>query len=376
MIDLCPQKKLCGSCTWSEIPYHEQLKNKLSLVNQSFIQAGVSVFCKKIIPSPVTSHYRNRMDFSIDYQGRIGLKEKGKWWKVIDDHTCFLADKNIEKLFHQCRDWIKTSGFTFYDQKSFKGLLEALVVRYTVARQSMINIVTSADFGKQERSLIERKLLNLGKLIKPTTLLWSINHSKSDVSFGDEIKIISGPGFIEEKINRIKYRITPNSFFQTNSYTAKLLQNVVLKMAKSAKAEKILDLYCGSGFFTIPLSIRFKKVFGVEVITEAVDTAVINAKLNHSSANFSCEKAEDLVWKNLEPDLVLVDPPRSGLHPKVINTLLEMKPKNIIYVSCNYQRFSEEMIKFLKLYASVKCVAVDMFPHTPHLELVTLLTVR
>ncbi len=376
MISLCPNKNICGSCTWSEVSYPDQLRKKLELINKSFSDYGLNVVCSEIIPSPATSHYRNRMDFAIDYQGKVGLKEKGKWWRVIDNHTCFIGNAQIEKLFHPCREWIKNSGLSFCDKKTWKGLLEALVIRCTTSGQSMVNVVTSADFDEAGEKEISRKILELVGPVKPTTLIWSINHSHGDVSFGDEIKILAGSGFIEETINGLKYQITPNAFFQTNSWTAAVLQNQVLEFVQFAKADSVLDLYCGSGFFTVALAKVVKKILGIEIVAEAVDTAKTNARLNSVFAEFLCTKAEDLTWKEFNPDLVLVDPPRSGLHPKVLNLLLEKKPKYIIYVSCNYKKFSEEMVKLSHSYHLEKSIAIDMFPHTPHVELVSRLSIK
>jgi len=376
MINLCPNKQVCGSCSWSDISYPDQLEKKLNSINESLSSAGFGAVCENIEPSPKTSHYRNRMDFSIDYRGNIGLKEKGKWWKVIDNHTCFIGDEKIEELFHKCRDWIKTSGFSYCDRKTQKGLLEALVIRHTTTGESMINIVTGPDFVETNEPIIKDKLLELSSFVKSTTLIWSVNHSIADVSFGDEMKIVSGEGFIEEQVNGIKYKITPNSFFQTNSYAARVLQDTVLDFAGISKAKKALDLYCGSGFFTLPLSKMFQEIRGIEIALEAVEIARENARANNLYAEFSCGKTEDYDWENLKPNLVVVDPPRSGLHPNVIKTLLDKKPSRVIYVSCNYQRFSEEMLKFSGSYKLTKVVAVDMFPHTPHVELVSLLTIR
>lgn len=374
MTEQCPNKKECGSCEWSEIPYKDQLEKKLSAINECFDKNGFEYKVTDIKASPETSHYRNRMDFVIDYRGNFGLREKGKWWKVIDDHTCFISGKKIEDTFHVCYKWLKECGLSFWDRKSFKGLLSYIVIRSSTTGGLMVNVVTSSDYEESERKSIEEKLKNLANLTGASILLWSINHSKSDVSFGDEIRVIHGAGYIEEAVNGNKYRITPNSFFQTNSGSAAILQNTVLEFAKKTKAQSILDLYCGSGFFTIPLSKIAKNVTGVEIVEEAVETAKVNAEENNSNAKFICAKSEDVNWAEIPAELLILDPPRAGLHPKVLQTILTKKPKDIIYVSCNYPKFIEELKQLSTVYKVSGSVAVDMFPQTHHVELVSLLT--
>jgi 23S rRNA (uracil1939-C5)-methyltransferase len=374
MSDQCPNKKECGSCEWSEIPYSEQLKKKLSAINECFQDNGFDYKVIKIEASPEISHYRNRMDFVIDYQGNFGLRQKGKWWKVIDNHTCFISDKRIEDAFHICYKWLKESGLSFRDRKTYEGLLSYIVLRCTKAGGLMVNVVTGTDYRESEIELIKEKLEKLSKVAGASTLLWSVNRTKSDVSFGDEISIIHGSGYIEETINGCKYRLTPNSFFQTNSAAAAVLQNKVLEFAKKTNAQNILDLYCGSGFFTIPLSRIAGNITGVEVVEESVETARVNAEVNNSCAKFICSKSEDMNRTEIPVELTILDPPRAGLHPEVLETLLSQKPKNIIYVSCNYRKFIEEMKRLSTVYKISSCVAVDMFPQTHHVELVTLLT--
>jgi 23S rRNA (uracil-5-)-methyltransferase RumA len=387
MNDKCPNKEVCGSCEWSEIPYQEQLSRKLREINQCFEQNGFYYKVSSIKPSPKTSHYRNRMDFVIDYRGNFGLREKGKWWKVIDGHTCFISDEKIEEAFHRCYEWVKKCELSYLDRKTHEGLLSYIVLRYTTLGELMVNVVTSSDFLENDRGTIEEKFRELDEKIRPvdkftaTTLIWSVNHSKSDISSGDEIRVISGKGFIEEEINKIRYVITPNAFFQTNSLSAANLQETVMEFAKKTKAESILDLYCGSGFFTIPLSKIGKKTTGVEIIEEAVNTAKVNAKKNNaltnrSLAEFICEKSENSSWQNIPADLVVLDPPRAGLHKKVLEILNEIKPKNIIYVSCNFHNFVNEMKIFSLRYKISDSIAIDMFPHTHHVELVTLMTLK
>lgn len=373
MSDKCPNKKECGSCEWSDVPYEIQLKNKLSAINTSFMGAGFSTSEVHIEPSPATSHYRNRMDFVIDYLGNFGLRQKGKWWKVIDNHTCFISDVRIEEAFHDCYEWVKNCGLSYHDRRSHKGLLSYIVLKASLDGSLLANVVSSSDYTKEEESLILSKLRELADITKATTLVWSTNTTDSDVSFGDKVEVIRGPEYIEETVLGNKYRITPNSFFQTNSRGAAVLQGKVMEMALKSGAHKVVDLFCGSGFFTIPLSKICDKAVGIEVVEEAVDIARINAKVNNSGAEFICSKTESTDWSVFSPELLVLDPPRSGLHPKTLKEIIDLRPPNIIYVSCNFLKFVEEFKQLSQYYSLDKSVAVDLFPHTHHVELVNCL---
>lgn len=378
----CPKKDVCGSCGWSHIPYQKQLAQKLSDINGSFALKKLDLTVKEIVPSPKTDHYRNRMDFVIDFQGNVGLREKGKWWRVIDDHTCFIADKNIEDLFHAVRAWTKTAELSFYDRKAHTGLLRYAVIRATSIGETMINVVTSAA---DDETTVQKALAGLAAQANPTTLIWSINHTITDVSQGDEMRVITGNGTIEEHINGVGYKISPNAFFQTNSYAAPLLLKTVKEFAGDLTDKTLLDLYCGTGFFAVALAspnpsmaggVGPKKVIGVELNAEAIRDARINAELNNVEAAFHDAATETFDWKSLGADVVILDPPRSGMHDRALKDVLTVLPERIVYVSCNYKNFAREMVQLQEHYEVKEMRAIDQFPHTPHVELVSLLIRR
>ncbi|MCR4313728.1 MAG: 23S rRNA (uracil(1939)-C(5))-methyltransferase RlmD [Candidatus Uhrbacteria bacterium] len=380
MQSTCPKKDICGSCSWSPIPYEKQLMQKLSDINGSFAIKELDLRCESILPSPVTEHYRNRMDFAIDYQGHVGLKEKGKWWKVIDGHGCFLADEQIDELFKAVRDWVKTCDLSFYDRKAHTGLLRYAVIRSTTLEQTMVNIVTSSSrHGEEPRRSgrgdeVIQKILALAHNDGLTTLIWSQNSTITDVSYGDILETLTGPGFIEEEISGHRYRISPNAFFQTNSHGAALLLKTVEEFCGDLSGKTLLDLYCGSGFFSVALAPRASRTVGVEMVPEAIVDARVNAELNHVTIEFHDAKTEDFDWTSLGADVVILDPPRSGMHDKALVDILANPPNHIVYVSCNYKNFAREMIQLQKIYHIDAMRAIDLFPHTPHVELVTKLT--
>lgn len=367
----CPHPDVCGSCGWSHIPYDKQLKQKISDINGSFALKKLPFTVSEIIPSPKTKHYRNRMDFVIDWQGNVGLREQGKWWRVIDDHSCFLADEKIDTLFAVCRNWAKTCGLSFYDRKASVGLLRYAVIRTTTLGQAMITIVTSTPTDTHEKDKIIEALKKLTHI--PTTLIWAINHTSSDVSHGEEHIVFSGTGYIEEEISGTRYRISPNAFFQTNPYTAPHLLAIVSHFLGDLSGKKFLDLYCGTGFFSVALGGKARETLGVELVEEAIKDAQVNAELNNIANNvtYIAKPTEQVEWLAYNADVVLLDPPRAGLHPSTLEALTKPQaPHHVVYVSCNYKNLARELAILTPYYTVIDIKAVDMFPHTPHVEVI------
>lgn len=345
-------------------------------MNGSFKLKGLSLKCEEILPSPKLEHYRNRMDFVIDFEGRVGMRQKDKWWKVIDNHTCFLADEQIDALFVPVREWAKTCGLSFYDRRAHTGLLRYATIRATRTGQTMIVLVTSKPADAVEKQTILDALAILESTAKPSTLVWSINATDSDTSFGTELTTISGPGYIEETISDITYRISPNAFFQTNSYASHLLLDTVKEFCGDVSHKCVLDLYCGTGFFSIALASSARKMIGVELNAEAIEDAKTNATLNNVSPEFFAASTEDYDWSKHNADVVILDPPRSGMHDRALADVIKHKPKTIIYISCNPKNFAREMVQLQEIYNVTAMKSIDMFPHTPHVELVTKLELK
>jgi 23S rRNA (uracil1939-C5)-methyltransferase len=376
MKNLCPKKEECGSCGWSHIPYQNQLDQKLSDINGSFKIKELDFRCPEILAAPKTSHYRNRMDFVIDFEGRVGLRQKGKWWKVIDDHTCFISDEQIEYAYHKVRTWSKLAGLTYFDRKAHHGFLRYAVIRTSTLSQTMLTIVTSAPKDEEEEKLAKEAFDTLIKEVNPTTFIWSINNTVSDVSFGDDLRVLHGSGQIQEEINATKYLISPNAFFQTNPHGARLLQDTVREFAGDLKDKTLLDLYCGTGFFAIDLAPRAKRTIGIELVPEAIEDAKKNAALNNVTAEFHDAKTEEFDWGTYNADVVILDPPRSGMHDQALKDVMRIKPKRIVYISCGYKNFAREMVTLKDHYNVGMMRAIDMFPHTPHVELITQLNLK
>ena len=369
----CPRFVECGSCSWSDLSYPDQLAKKLLLINEALLKSNVETRCVEIIPSPRTEHYRNRMDFVIGFKGQVGLRERGKWWRIIDNHCCMVSDTPIEEAFAIAREWVLKSGLTFYDRKKHIGFLRYAVVRATRKGERLVTIVTSVPKDGDEEAIARIQLGLLAEALPATTVVWSINNTTGDVSFGQEDRVIAGEGVIHEEIEGALYRISPHAFFQTNSYASPALLSTVKEFCGDLAGKTLLDLYCGTGFFSVALAKSAARAIGVELSSDAIRDAKANAALNGVSVEFHDAKAEAFSWKPKSPDVVIVDPPRSGLHPDALKDLISSGVKKIVYISCGFERFAEEM-KSIGLHYKIAAIkAVDLFPHTPHVELVTVL---
>ena len=372
----CPNHEVCGSCSWSHIPYQKQLLQKLSDINGSFRLKDLHFECKDILPSPQQDHYRNRMDFVIDFEGRVGMRQKGKWWKVIDNHTCFLSDRKIESLFSTVRQWTRESGLSYYDRKSHLGFLRYAVIRNTKYGDSLVNLVTSAPSDSEEELHARKALTELAGRVPEASLVWAVNNTKTDVSQGDALEVISGKGLLEERFGELRYEISPQAFFQTNSHAAALLLETVKEYCGDLSGKTLLDLYCGSGFFAVSLARHTARTVGVELVAEAIADARRNAEINGVKIDFFDAKTESFDWEKYNADIVILDPPRSGMHDNALKDVLRILPPKIVYVSCNYKNFAREMVELQRHYDLVQIKAIDMFPHTPHVELVSELRLK
>lgn len=375
----CPHAGVCGGCLWQHLDYPAQLKEKERGINELFGQLDLADKIKPILPAEETLGYRNRMDFCIGWNGEIGLKEYGSWNHYVDLKQCLLLKPGATEILQIMRDLMKQFDLQPWDAKFHKGDLRYVVIRdgqFTGKRLITLVIQDATRINQEARKFLCDKLkpfcttLLLGELSKPT-----------DVSLAESFETLFGDPWLEEKINETTYHIHPNSFFQTNSAMAARLQNEVLSRLNDRPASTLLDLYCGLGFFGIAAAKQNKnlEVHGYELDEEAIKLASQNARLNkvENQCQFSSGKAEELGWKNINAQSVIIDPPRSGLHPRVIKALLDdtgpLKPRTIVYVSCNYHRLKDELPAFLQKYEVTSIQPLDLFPQTPHVEVIVAL---
>ena len=363
----------CGGCLMQDLEYPDQVELKRALVNRAFETAGMTerLLKKDVLLSPETWYYRNRMDFPVGEDGEIGMKPYGKWRDVLDLKDCYIMSREAPKILQLVRDWMNA-----YELQGWNAVRHAGFIRYVVIREGkntnerMVMIVTSAmEHDEKIWPELVRRLKS-----SCTSIMWGINPEITDLSIPQDIRTLYGPEFLTEKINAFTYKIYPSSFFQTNSNGAALLQNAV---GEIITGKKVLDLYCGMGFFSIDFAARGKKVLGVEIDERAIEVARDNALVNKVKADFHASSVEewlktggdDLV-KAFKPATIVLDPPRMGLHPRVLEWVTKQTAPELIYVSCNFEQFVREYGLLKKTYVIDSLSAVDMFPHTPHIELI------
>jgi len=352
----CPYFGKCGGCALQHIPYSEQLRLKGEKLSK-YLDMEVEV-----LPSPKIYGHRNRIDVVISTRG-IGFRRRGTWWDAVDIEWCPVFGESSRKVLKSLREFIDDFKPSLYNIRENSGFLRYIVIREgKFTGELMVNLVTSEGQLPEEFP---------GYFDYATSVYWSVNRTKSDVSYGD-IERFWGSEFIRERLDDVEYLIHPNSFFQTNSYGAVTL---VKKVAGLVEGERVLDLYSGVGTFGIYLAKRGFSVEGVEVNPFAVEMARRNADLNGVDAMFLVGEDRDV--ENLAGyDTVVLDPPRAGLHPKLVRKILKEQPETVVYVSCNPSTLGENLKKLLEKYGIEEALGLDMFPHTPHVEAIVKLKLK
>ncbi len=366
----CPHAGVCGGCLWQHLAYEAQIKIKHGMIDAAFANAGHDERIGTFIQAAEKFHYRNRMDYAVGWNGQIGLKEYGSWSRYVDLSTCLLLNDGVGEILQHVRDWMRDADLQPYDAKFYTGDVRYVVIReakHTDQRLITLVVKDASRVSEAHRSALE-------VILSPycTSLLLGEQSLKTDLSHAQRFDILKGEPWFEEVANGVTYRIHPNSFFQTNTTMAEELQRVVKDYVGAPKT--LLDLYCGLGFFGIYLAKQDPSlhVSGYEIDAEAIALATRNANANGVADRcvFTSGPAEDLSWKDIDADCVILDPPRAGLHPKVLKTVIEKRPETIVYVSCNYHRLVEELKEFKEHYTIEDVGALDLFPHTRHVEVV------
>jgi len=390
----CTHFEDCGGCSFQNYDYQKQLQEKETQVKDllKHITGLKSTKIKKIKKAKEIYNYRNKMEFTFSndpwfekYNPKekkelcLGLHPKGRFDKTIDLENCEIQSKISNKIVDIVRDTALENSLIPYDIKKHTGFLRQIVIRSAVHKdETMVIIVTSTNDQKKLEPIIDK--LKEVKEIK--AIINNVNRRKADVSYSEEQYLLYGDDFITEKIGTYKFKISPDSFFQTNSKQAKVLYDLIKKEANLTGNEIVYDLYCGTGTIGIYLSKKAKKIFGFEIIPSAIDDAIINASNNNvKNALFFQGDIKDSLVDNKEidiiekPDVSIIDPPRSGLHPKALKNIIKLKQKKIIYISCNPATQARDLKDFIDAgYKVSNIIPVDMFPHTPHIESIVTLT--
>jgi 23S rRNA (uracil1939-C5)-methyltransferase len=394
----CRYFGLCGGCKQQNLDYDVQLKFKQQQVEEIFQKLGgfKDFKIEPIIPSEKVFYYRNKMEFSfadkrwlkkeeltddkiIDKNFALGLHIPNIYDKVLDIEECFLQSETSNHIMNFTREFFKKRNTSIHSTKTHEGYLRNLVIKQSHHSDDlMVNLVTSAE----DDALMEEYTADLLKEIPTvTTVINNINQKMASVATGDYEKVFHGSGYIYDSIGDYRFRVSANSFFQTNSLQAEKLYATALDFAQLSGDEIVYDLYSGAGTITIFISGRAKEVYAFETIEPAIKDAEENANLNNIK-NVNFIKAD--LYKTFlpivkkegypKPDVMIIDPPRSGMHPTTIQDVIELSPEKIVYVSCNPGTQVRD-IKFLcdAGYVLKKIRPVDMFPHTYHIENVALL---
>ncbi|MDR2772858.1 MAG: 23S rRNA (uracil(1939)-C(5))-methyltransferase RlmD [Elusimicrobiota bacterium] len=380
----CPLFGKCGGCSFQNTSYANQAKLKYEYVSEVLQNVGTPI--KPLLESPQIWRYRNKMEFSFfENEGKvdIGLHRKGSFDRYVSINDCLISGELFSKAVNAVRDYANQKGLSAYNNKTHEGFLRHLVLRQAQNNnQFLINISTAPSLPAYDD--VEGIMNGLADCLKGFAdgICWTKNGKKGDAVSNDDISILYGKDEIREKLNidgkDYFFKISPASFFQTNSKGTELLYNSALTLLSPKQSDVLLDLYCGTGTISISMSPKVKKVIGVEISHQAVDDANGNAAINSiSNIDFVSASAQDWVkgFKEKFDDVVL-DPPRAGLTNEVIRFLLTTLPAQILYISCNPSTLSRDLILLKDSYEIETIIPIDMFPQTYHIETITLLKIR
>ena len=373
----------CGGCQIQDLEYERQLEKKGLALDALFEPAGWRTPID-VKPSPDRWYYRNKMEFSfqdvypVPPSGEdhllLGLKRRQRWDKVLNLSECHLMSVESASLIQAVHDWARREKLEPYNLHKQIGFLRHLVVREAKGTgDRMVLLVTSPG------ELPKQSFVSAVRSSYPaTTVLWGTNKKKSDVAKSDVLEVLEGPGTITESVLGRQFRISPHSFFQTNTRAAERLYSRIREWLGEIKPKNLLDLYCGSGGISLCVADCCEFVLGVEEVASAVEDAQRNAQDNGvKNAQFIAAKVEELLptFATTEPraDAVILDPPRSGLHPSTVKALKQLCPEWVVYVSCNPKAMAEDVQRLGDYYELQRLEAFDLFPHTEHVEALGLL---
>ena len=380
--ETCAHFGQCGGCSILSVPYEKQLEIKSEQVLKLFEEQDIRGFeFLGIEGSPDERVYRNKMEYTFGDEVKggpltLGMHKKGRHLDIITVDDCRLVDEDFIKVLTSTVEYFGQKELPYYRINSHQGFLRNLVVRKGVnTNQLMVNIVTTTqiDFDMTE---YKDMILNLGTKAEVVSILHTINDGLADAVNCDELRVLHGRDYIEEVVLGLRFKISPFSFFQTNTLGAEKLYSMAREFVGDYKDKVLYDLYSGTGTIGQVLSQKARKVYGIEIVEEAVEAANENAKLNGLT---HCEFIAGDVAKTVNslkerPDIIIVDPPRPGIHKDAVRDISKFNAEEIIYISCNPKTLVVDLQGFESYGYEVKKVrCMDMFPNTPHCETVVLL---
>lgn len=381
---LCPHFGQCGGCTYQSMGYEHQLAMKERQVKELLDSTGQEYAWDGISGSPITKGYRNKMEFSFGDEYKdgpltLGLHKRNSTYDIVDVKNCTIVDKDCNQVLTCVRDYMKRNELPFHHKMKHEGYLRHMVIRRAIKTGDiLVNLVTTSEIAHDFFDLVEEmKELNLdGKLVG---ILHTINDSLSDVVQCDSMEVLYGKECLYEYLFGLKFKISPFSFFQTNTLGAEVLYEKAREYVGETKDKVIFDLYSGTGTIAQILAPVAKKVVGVEIVEEAVEAAKENARLNglHNCEFIAGDVLKVIDDLNQKPDIIVVDPPREGIHPKALDKIAAFGVKEIVYISCKPTSLVRDLMQFKENgYEMVRAAAIDQFPGTYHVETVCLLSNR
>ena len=371
---ICPVAKLCGGCNFHHMDYEEESRLKSERVRACLNRmGGENLDTVPILAAPDTTCYRNKAQYPVSVnkgKAYAGFFKAGTH-QVIENDRCSILPEQMDAVKDAVIDYVNQYKVSVYDEVAHEGLLRHIYVRRgAVSGQILVCLsINGRNIPKREALLARLK-----KIEGFTTLVLTVNTKKGNVVLGDEYITLYGPGYIEDTLCGLNFRLSPRSFYQVNHHQAQRLYNAAIEQAEITKDDLVLDLYCGVGTITLCMAKAAGKVIGVEVVPQAVEDAKDNAMRNGiENAEFFCgdagEAALALEQQGIIPDVVVVDPPRKGLNADAIEAMAKMSPRRIVYVSCDPATLARDVALLKeKGYAVKNAQAADLFPRCAHVE--------
>ena len=373
----CPYFPRCGGCTYRHMSYEEELRLKKQRVQDNLARIGGSaVVVEEILGAADTLRYRNKAQYPVSKDGRVGFY-RARTHEVIECEQCLLVKNEADAAAEALREYMQSCRVAGYDEKTGRGLVRHLYVRSNATGESLVCVLVNGDKLPQEETLVA---LLRGACPKCTGIVLGTNTKKGNVILGDRYRTLWGDDRLEDTLCGKRFLLSVPSFYQVNRTQAERLYAKAIEFADLTGRETVLDLYCGAGTITLALSDHAKKVLGAEIVPEAIDDARENAVRNEvKNVEFFCGDASDVAKKlaqeHLRPDVITVDPPRKGLAPDVVESIAEMQPERVVYVSCDSATMARDVKRFAELgYTATRAAAVDMFPRADHVETICLLS--
>ena len=390
----CSHFGTCGGCKWQHLPYSEQLKYKEKQVLDALQRIGKIDIDRvdPILGAEKTRFYRNKLEYTFSnhrwlsdeeaagdrvFENRngVGFHVPGRFDRVVDVQKCYLQEDPSNLVRDTLREFALEHELSFYDHKTNEGLMRNVIIRTTTTGEVMV--VLSVQF---DEPVIYEMLEDLSSRVEGiTSLMYVINPKKNETLYDQEIKVFRGRDHIIEMLDGLKFKIGPKSFFQTNTVQALELYRKAREFAALRGDEVVYDLYTGTGTIANYIAAGAGKVVGIESVPEAIEDAKVNSALNGiANTSFHAGDMKDLfnadfIAEHGRPEVVITDPPRAGMHQQVVEALLELAPEKIVYVSCNPATQARDVQLLSEKYRFPRSQAVDMFPHTHHIENVLLL---